>query len=197
MEMGLATRLTVQGEGGRAGREVFRQEFLEEERGVGEGRRLVLRNEAEELVPEGVEAGGLEADDARAASDERRECVERAPRLFPRRVDEAGREEGAAAAKRARAALRLGPMQTVAGGAEHAFGRPEVLRLEIAVEGVAEEHEIAAVAGDLFRPGGAAGLAPRRLPNRHRAAGRETQGRFRGAGGAWNAVAQVEHASQS
>ena len=50
---------------------IRRQEFLEQERGRGERLDLVLGQEAEELVAEGVEAGRLEPDDPGAARHER------------------------------------------------------------------------------------------------------------------------------
>src|SRR5215207_2960992 len=195
VEMRLAALLVAQGEGGGAGGDVLRQQLLDEERRRGERRDLGLRQEVQELVAEGVEAGRLEPDDAAARRDERRQRVERAPRLFARLLDQARREEGAAAAQGT--ALRPGVVKAVARRGEDALGGGEILGLEVAVEGVAEEDEIAAVAAHGLGGGGPARLEPRPLPCRHRAAGGKAQRRLRGAGGAGDAVAEIENAPGS
>ena len=119
-----------------------------------------------ELVAEGEEAGGLEPDDARAARRRRargrRACG--APRAAPRR--RAGRQEGAPAAERA----APGAGRRGAAGSRPPRARARAAsrfsRLEVAVEGVAEEHEVAAVA-DARPPGAPPGrLAPRPPPAR-------------------------------
>ena len=64
--------------------------------------------------------------------------------LAPRLVDLADRQEGAAAAERALRAVRgLRDVHRVAGGAQHRHGGVEVLALEVAVEGVGEQDDLA------------------------------------------------------
>ena len=146
VEMRLAAVLVAQGEGGRAGGDVRRQELLEEERRRGERRDLGLRQEAQELVAEGVEAGRLEPDDAarraRRAATARRACA--APLRAPRRR---GRPRGRCG--RSTSGRPFGSARGAGGSPPRARTRSAAARfsrLEIAVEGVAEEDEVAAVA---------------------------------------------------
>ena len=79
---------------------------------------------------------------------QRRKRGDAALGLAPRLVDEPDREERAPAAERTRAAVHgLRQMHAVAGGGEHAERGLDVLRLEIAVEGVGEEHDPARIVG--------------------------------------------------
>ena len=77
-------------------------------------------------------------------------------RLGPRLVDEAGREEGAAAAGRAVAVAGPRGGDAVAGGAQHAQGGAGVLGLEPGGEGVGEEDDLGLAVGRAF------GRRPRR-----------------------------------
>ena len=135
---------------------------------------------------------GLEADDAGAASDEGGERGERAAGLGAGLLDAAGGEEGPAAAERP--AGGAGVVEAVAGGGEHPLGGGEVPRLEVAVEGVGEEHEVAAVAGHVS--GGGFGGAPRRLPDRERPGGGEAEQAFAEARQPGQPIAQVHEAAE-
>src|SRR5215218_9527457 len=133
LEKLLMAGLLAQGQSGGAGGDVLCQQLREGEGRRGERRDLGLRQEVQELIAEGIEAGRLEPDDAAARRDERRQGVERPPRLFARLLDQARREEGAAAAQGT--ALRPGVVKAVARRGEDALGGGEILRLEVAVEG--------------------------------------------------------------
>ncbi len=136
------------------------EHLLDEERRRGERRDLGLRQEVQELVAEGVEAGRLEPDDAaaapRRAATGRRACA--APLRAPRRR---GPPRGRCGRSTSGRPFGAGAVKAVARRGEDALGGGEVLGLEVAVEGVAEEDEVAAVARHRLGGGGPAGLAPR------------------------------------
>ncbi len=66
-------------------------------------------------------------------------------------------------------------MEPVAGGDEHPLGRLQVLALEGAVEGVAEQDHVAMLADHVVRMGGLAAFGPGAAPARKRAPGREAR----------------------
>ena len=93
------------------------------------------------LVAQGQQAGGFEADDRDAGSNMRRQRVDRALRLMPRFIDQAGGKKGPAAAQRP-AARRIGHDDAIAGTGQHALGRARVVGLEIAVEGIDQQDDL-------------------------------------------------------
>ena len=130
-----------------AGGDVGGEQLLEEEGRRGERRDLGLREEAQELVAEGVEAGGLEPDDARAAprrtATGRRACAAPPARASSTRPAERKVRPQQSGRRRPSARRDAGgsPAAARTRSAAERFSR-----LEVAVEGVAEEHEVAAVA---------------------------------------------------
>ena len=145
-ERALGHRLERQVE--RARRRFARQEFLEQQRVGRQRARVVAPDQRGQLVAETENAARLEPDDRHAAREQRRQRRDAAFRLAARLLDQTDREEGAPAAERTAAAVRgLRQMHAVAGGGEHAERGLDVLRLEIAVEGVGEEHDRARIVG--------------------------------------------------
>ena len=68
---------------------------------------------------------------------------ERALRFRARLIDFADGQEGAAAAQRASAIGRRREMDPIAGGGQHRERRIDILALEIAIESVGEENDLA------------------------------------------------------
>src|SRR5262249_50213800 len=120
------------------------QEFLERERLSGEPFRDITLEQRRDLVAKAEHAARLETDHRHAALDEWRQRIENPLRLVPRFLDLADRQERAAAAQRARIAVLYRPCDFDPGsrGVEHGERRVDVLALEIALEGVAEEASV-------------------------------------------------------
>ena len=178
------------------GRALADDELLERERRGRERLGLGAGQERPKLVAQAEHARGLEADDRDAARDLRRERGAHARGLRARLLDHARREIRAAAAERPFAAARdLGP---VAGRREHAHGRAQVLGLEIRIECVGEQHDVArrvAGAGRRSPRGrGHLALAPEPIapPARQRAARREPRNALRQRREPRHAVAEVQ-----
>src|SRR5262249_12179468 len=121
-----------------------RQEFLEQQ-GVRRQRIGCLAlYQRRQLVAERQQAARLEAEDRHAARDIGRERLERALPPLARLLDQPDREEGAATAQRPLVAvLRQRRIHAVPAGGEHAAGGVEILALEITVEGVGKQHDLA------------------------------------------------------
>ena len=83
-----------------AGAVLAGEEFLEQERALGETACVIAEAHHQELVAQGQEARWLEPDDGGTARDVRRERGDDAARFGLRLVDQSRREEGAAAAER-------------------------------------------------------------------------------------------------
>ncbi len=85
---------------------------------------------------------GSRPDDGHAAADERLESVEQAPGFGARGFDHARREIRPAAAERA-AVRRHCRAHGVPAGRQHGHGGTQVLRLEVGIEGVGQQHDVA------------------------------------------------------
>ena len=141
-ERAAAQRRERQGEppGPRLGGE----EFFEQHRAARHLGGAVILDDGRDFVAEREQAARLEADDRHAARRIGCERREGALGLLPRFVDAADGEEGAAAAQRSRAAVgRRRDLDAVAAGAQDAERSAQVFRLEVAVEGVGEEDDVA------------------------------------------------------
>src|SRR5262249_59047620 len=112
----------------------------------------------------------LEADGRNAGSQQRGEGGDAALGLAPRLIDEPDREEGTPAAERATVAVRRRrQVHAVAGGREHGERGGDILRLEIAIEGVGEERHLARAAAGNERRRLAPPLGPPARPAAARA----------------------------
>src|SRR5262249_28122843 len=118
-----------------------RQEFLEQEAVGGEAARVLAPHQRRDLVAEAEQAAPLEADDRDAPLHQGRRRGDATLGLLARLLDQPDREEGAAAAERAAAARRFRQEHAIAAGGEHGERGRDVLRLEVAVEGVGEERD--------------------------------------------------------
>jgi len=99
-------------------------------------------NERRDFVAKAEHAARLEADKGNCVLEERGERSHTALSLAPRLVDEPDCEEGAPAAERPPSAVgRFRQMHRIAAGGEHGERGLDVLRLEVAVEGVGKEHD--------------------------------------------------------
>src|SRR3984893_6565524 len=76
----------------------------------------------------------------------RREHAQHPPRLPPRLFDEPRGEKGAAATEWA-ALRRVGADDAIASARQNTLGGAGVFRLEIAVEGIDEQHDLAPASG--------------------------------------------------
>ena len=120
------------------------EEFLEQHRPARHLGGAAVLDDRRDLVAEREQAARLEADDRHAARSIGCERRERALGLFTCLVDAAHGEESAAAAQRPRAAVGGGrDLDAVAAGAQHRERGAQVFRLEVAVEGVGEEDDVA------------------------------------------------------
>ncbi len=117
------------------------QELLERQGRARERRARCPGMEQLELVAQAENARRLEAHDGHAAADERLERVEQAPGFGTRGFDHARREVRPAAAERA-AVGRYRRADGVPAGRQHRHGGTEVLRLEVRIEGVGQEHDV-------------------------------------------------------
>ena len=134
---------------------------------------------------------GSRPDHRQAALDIGGQRVEDAPGFVAGLVDEAGGEEGAAAAQGA-AVRRDGHGHAVAGGLEHAQGGARVLGLEPGREGVRQEDDVGLVRRSSFgRPEDVA------VPARQGAAGAEAEQALAGAAQARHGFAQVGEAGHA
>ena len=110
--------------------------------------RLVAVDQRGQLVAEAEHAARLQPHDRQSARDQRRKRGDATLRLAARLVDEPDREKRPPAAERTAPTVHgLRQMDGVAGGGEHAERGLDVLRLEIAVEGVGEEDGPARIVG--------------------------------------------------
>src|SRR6202035_4360306 len=86
--------------------------------------------------------------DGHAAGCERCERRDGALGLAARFVDEADRQERTSATQRPRRAIRWrGDMHPIAAGAQDLHGCMEIFRLEVAIESVGEENDLASTFG--------------------------------------------------
>ena len=113
----------------------LRNPLLEEERILRQ--RNGTGNQHRQLIAQRVEARWFQAEDRQAASDRGAQTFQQAPGLTLRALEHADRKIGASAAQPG------GNLHAVAGGLEYHLGRARVLRLEVAIEGVDEQHDIA------------------------------------------------------
>ena len=117
-----------------------RQELVREECVIGHQAGVFAGAEVEGFVPQGQEAGGLEADDGDAPADEWDEGIQGAAQFCAAVAEEAGGDPGAAAAEGPAGALRgARGDRIVAEVAEHVAGRPSDVRVKIPGECVREE----------------------------------------------------------
>src|SRR5213596_841483 len=137
----LGERLELEREA--AGFVLEREELLEEQRCVRERVGLAAREHRLEFVAQGQKAGRLEADDIDAASHVGLERGQHPLRLGLRLLDHSRREESAAAAQRPRTIRSTRNVHAVARPVEHGESGARVFRLEVVVERVDEEHDLA------------------------------------------------------
>ena len=123
---------------GRAG-----DEFLEGQRMGGERPRRRAAQERRDLVAKAEQAARLEPHHIHAAPHIGGKRRDRALGLRPRFLDQPDRQKSAAAAERTGAGQRLWQVHPVAGRAQDPHGGRNVLGLEIAVEGIGEQHHVA------------------------------------------------------
>ena len=129
-----------------SGRRLAHQKLLEHQRVQRKLLRAFGLDHRRHLVAEAKDAARLQPDHRHAALHERRDGGDHALRLAPRLIDPADRQERAAAAERAlRAVGGLCDVHRIAGCSQNRDGGVEVLALEIAVEGIGEEHDLAAI----------------------------------------------------
>ncbi len=134
----LAERLQRQ----RVGAELAHHEFLEQQRARGEPARLIGFHQSRNFVAETEDAAWFKPDHRHTAGDEGRERGDGALGFFARLVDQADREKRAPAAERpGRSVNWMRQMHPAAGSAQHSECGLNILRLEIAVEGVGEQHD--------------------------------------------------------
>ena len=118
-----------------------RDELLEQQRIGGHQPRLLASEQRRDLVAEAEQAARLQADHRNSARGQRRKRGDASARPRAAPVDEPDRQESAPAAQRAAAAVgRPRQVHAVSPGGEHGQRGGDVLRLEIAVESVGEEH---------------------------------------------------------
>ena len=120
-----------------------REELLEKERVRAEFHRFVAREHRAELVAQRQQARGFEPDDRYAARGVRRQRIEQPARLVARLVHHTDRKEGAAAAERPARVRRTRDVNAITRGLEHAQRGDRVLRLEVVVERVGEQDDVA------------------------------------------------------
>ena len=136
--------------------ELARHEFLEQHGARRQPARFLGLQQRRDLVAEAEDAARLEPDHRDAARDIGLERRERALGLGARLLDQTDRQKRAAATQRPlRPVRRLRQMHAAAGGFEHGERGAEILRLEIAVEGVGEQHDFGG-----RRPSGVAAVIP-------------------------------------
>src|SRR5580704_2434214 len=105
----------------------------------------VVLAQRQQLVAQREQAAWLEANDRNAARRERRVGLHQPVKLGSGLIDETRREEGAPAAEWTASAGRLRHMDAIAAFDQYAQRGVEILALVIAVEGVGEQHDLAAV----------------------------------------------------
>src|SRR6516165_4084600 len=131
------------------------QILLEEEYMTGQHPRVVAFHERGNFVAEPEHAARLKSDYIDPATGEGCKCDNAALRLAPRLVNEADGKESAPATERtAPPAGRLGQVHATPGSAQHSKRCREVLRLEIATEGIGKQRHC----GPLRRPDDTPGL---------------------------------------
>src|SRR5437764_5023647 len=141
VEVRLARTVRAQGELELSAPRLAGEEFLEQQRLLRDGLDGAFLHHGSELVAQRQEARGLDSDDGNAALRMRAERVDEPRQLHPRLVHQAGAEERAPAAQRAR---RRVLDDATAGGFEDAAGCARVLGLEIAGEAIDEEDDVLA-----------------------------------------------------
>src|SRR5579872_3797268 len=112
-----------------------------------DGLRRLVGTQREQFVAQGQEATWLETNDRHATRGERRKGRNQPIELGADVIDEAGGQESAAATERLAAAQRLGNMHAIATRDQHAKGCIEIFALKSAVEGICEQHDLAATLG--------------------------------------------------
>jgi hypothetical protein len=135
------------------GRALAGDELLEGQRGAGDPRALLSGEHRHQLVAKGEQARRLEAHQGHSAIHEGPDRVEQPTSLGPRLLDQASREEGAAAAQRSPRAGRGGKRDAVTSALEHPDGRAGVLRLEPRGEGVDQQRDLRTPVGAHRRRG--------------------------------------------
>ena len=105
----------------------------------------VVRAQREQLVAQRQQAARLEADDRHAARGERRIGRNQPIELGARLIDQAGREKRPPAAQRPAAVGGLREMHAIAACDQHAQRGVEIFALVDAIEGIGEQHDLAAV----------------------------------------------------
>ena len=132
------------------GLRLARQEFLEQKSIGGKALRRVARNDRGDFIAEAKDAARLQSNHRNAAREIRIECGQHAFGFLARLVDQPNRKKCAAAAERARFLIdRCRNMHAITGGLQHRQGGVEILTLEIAVEGIGEENDLARCSGRL------------------------------------------------
>ncbi len=141
-ERALGQRLERQVE--PAGRRLAHQKLLEHQRMHRKLLRRLRLDHRRHFVAEAEDAARLQPDHRHAALHERLDRRDHALGLAPRLIDTADGKERAAAAERALHAIHgFGDVHLVTRRMQHCDGRVEVLALEIAVERIGEQHDLA------------------------------------------------------
>ena len=145
MEQGPLRPPVAQRQAQAAGRLFLDQEALQKPRRGGDPGGLRARQQSRDLVLQGEEAGGLEPQERPPRGGGRQDRGDQAPGLGPGLLDQPGGEEGPPAAQRPAALGGLRDRDPVAAGPQQPEGGPGVLGLEVGVEGVGEEQDLAAL----------------------------------------------------
>ncbi len=121
------------------------QKLLEQQRLRADALRGFVGSQRQQFVAQRQQAARLQADDRHPARGERRVGRNQPVELGAGMIDQARREKGAPAAQRP-AAIR-GPwnVDAISAGDQHAQRGVEVFALVGAIEGVGEQHDLAAV----------------------------------------------------
>ncbi len=121
-----------------------RQKFLEQKRRTADLACHIVLHQRRYLVAEAEQTTRLEAEHGHALLDIRKQRGQRSLRFRARLIDFADGQKSPAAAQRAAAVGRHRKMDLIASRAQHRDRRVEILALEIAIEGVGEEDDVAA-----------------------------------------------------
>src|SRR5262245_61074764 len=170
----------------RAAVELSHNEFLKHQCAGRKLARVAILDQRRNLVAEADQATWLEPDHRHATRHERREGCDAALGFAPRLLDRADGKERATAAQWP--IVRPQQMNPAAGGVQNSERGFDVFRLEIAAEGIHEQHDLAAMRG----PDRRTRLAVWRAPARQAAARAEARKALRQPGQPRDPVAQVE-----
>ena len=128
-----------------AGLGLAHQKLLEQQRMRADALGRRVRSQRQQFVAQGQQAARLEANDRHAARSERRIGRDQPVEFDTGVVDQAGREKRSAAAQRPASVRGLWNMDAVSGLDQHAQRGVEIFALIGAIEGVGEQHDLAAV----------------------------------------------------